>query len=123
MTGIDPTRLSRILTSLSKPAQGNAKASSAAPAGSAARPDPKAPAVLRARLRSRLRALRQSQEDFNARAPIVTVQEILRWEFGENVVTHSEFERVAEKVAEAMLADENVAGAVYRVIEAMLAGA
>ncbi|MHA6194714.1 hypothetical protein ACX3YG_10125 [Pseudomonas wadenswilerensis] len=128
MNGIDPTRLSRILASLSKPAQGNANASRTAQTGASTssappRPGPKDPVVLRARLRSRLLALRNSEEDFTANAPVVTVQEILRWEFGEAVVAHSEFERVARKVAEALLADEKVGSAVYRVIETMLAGA
>ncbi|MNO99635.1 hypothetical protein D3C76_914090 [compost metagenome] len=78
------------------------------------------PLVLRARLRSRLSTLREGAGDFLESAPLVTVQEILRWEFGENVVAHPQFDQVAGKVAQALLADEKMEAAVYRVIETLL---
>lgn len=125
MSGIDPTRLSRLLAALGKPAaQGSSNArvasTSTLPHPATAKPGPRDPLVLRARLRNRLVALRESTEDFQNAAPLITVQEILRWEFGENVVAHAEFERVVGKVAQALLADEKTAGAVYRVIETLL---
>jgi|GEM_PF-2007221 len=126
MSAIDPTRLSRLLATLGRPAtQGSANARVAATGNptqpATPRPGPRDPQVLRARLRGRLLTLRESAEDFHVVAPLVTVQEILRWEFGENVVAHGEFERVVGKVAAALLADEKTAGAVYRVIDTLLA--
>lgn len=124
MSGIDPTRLSRLLATLGKPAtQGSSNARVAStgnqpqPAGT--KPGPRDPLVLRARLRNRLAALRENTKDFQDVAPLITVQEILRWEFGENVVVHAEFERVVGKVAQALLADEKTAGAIHRVIETL----
>lgn len=75
------------------------------------------PAVLKSRLQGRLRALKQSDADFSEAAPIVTVQEILRWEFGEDVFEHAEFERVASQVAEALLSSEPMRGTIQRLID------
>lgn len=126
MPGIDPTRLSRLLATLAKPAaqgSGNARAASTGPQTPPAttRPAPRDPMVLRARLRSRLAALRESAEDFQEVAPRVTVQEILRWEFGERVVEHAQFGQVADKVVAALLTDEKTADAIHRVIETLSA--
>lgn len=126
MSGIDRTSLSRLLATLGKPAAQGRSSTQVASTGSQhhpapAKPGTRNPLVLRARLRSRLTTLRESAGDFLEAAPLVTVQEILRWEFGENVVAHTQFEQVARKVAQALLADEKMEAAVYRVIETLLA--
>lgn len=125
MSTIDRTRLTRLLATLGKPATQGSSNTQVASAGSQhhpvpAKPGGRDPLVLRARLRSRLTTLLESAGDFQQAAPLVTVQEILRWEFGENVVAHPQFERVAGKVAQALLADEKMEAAVYRVIETLL---
>jgi len=126
MSGIDRTSLSRLLATLGKPPAQGSSSTQVASTGrqhhpAPAKPGARNPLVLRARLRSRLTILRESAGDFLEAAPLVTVQEILRWEFGENVVAHTQFEQVAGKVAQALLADEKMKAAVYRVIETLLA--
>lgn len=121
---IDPARLSRTLASLSKPkerahassAQGTQKATS-----NKTQKGQRSPAVLRARLQDRLAKLKQGPGNFHETAPIITVQEILRWEFGESILEHAEFERVAKKVAETMLEDKQLQGAVFRIIDELIA--
>lgn len=121
MTQIDAARLSRALASLSKPKE---RADSTSDTSEVSAPRPRGqtnkvrePAVLKSRLQGRLRALKQSDADFSEAAPIVTVQEILRWEFGEQVFEHAEFERVASQVAEALLSSEPMRGSIQRLID------
>lgn len=125
MSGIDPTRLSRLLATLGKPAaQGSGsnqvKATGAPAATPLAKSTARDPEQLRARLRKRLADLWQGSEDFHALAPTITIQEILRWEFGENVVNHGEFGRVVDKVVAALLDNEETGAALHRVIETLL---
>lgn len=123
MPQIDPARLSRVLASLSKP-KGRVDSSSAqgtkGSTSDKAQKGQRSPAVLRARLQNRLAKLKQGPGSFHETAPIVTVQEILRWEFGEGILEHAEFERVAKKVAETMLEDKQLEGAIFRIVEELL---
>jgi hypothetical protein len=61
--------------------------------------------ALRSRLRARLGRLRRESPDFRALAPEVTVREILTWEFGETIVSHRDFNRVASEIAIAIQPD------------------
>lgn len=122
MPQIDPARLSRVLASLSKSKE-RVHSSSAQVTKDASsdrtQKGQRSPAVLRARLQDRLSKLKQAPGNFHEAAPIVTVQEILRWEFGESILEHAEFERVAQKVAETMLEDKQLKGAILRIIDEM----
>lgn len=124
MPQIDPARLSRVLASLSKPKE-RVNSSSARETKEAisdkAQKGQRSLTVLRARLQDRLTKLKRDPGTFHETAPIVTVQEILRWEFGESVLEHAEFERVAKKVAEAMLQDNQLQDAVFRIIDELIA--
>lgn len=53
---------------------------------------------------------------FAEAAPIITVQEILRWEFGDGILDHTDFNEVTKKVATTMLADIQLQGAIDRII-------
>ena len=123
MTQIDPARLARVLNSLIKPKEtaGSAGAGKASAASTpATRGASRDPAVLKARLRTRLEALKSDDTDFGTTAPQVAVQEILRWEFGEDALEHAEFERVAAQVTESLLAHERLGPAMRRMIEGFL---
>jgi hypothetical protein len=123
MPQIDPARLSRVIASLSKPkervnsssAQGSKETTS-----DKAQKGQRSPVVLRTRLQDRLVKLKQGSASFHETAPIVTIQEILRWEFGESILEHAEFERVAKKVAETMLEDKQLQSAIFRIIDEMV---
>lgn len=123
MPQIDPARLSRVLASLSKPKE-RVHSSSAQHTKEATsdrtHKGQRSPAVLRARLQDRLSKLKQGPGDFSETAPIITIQEILRWEFGESILEHAEFERVAKKVAETMLEDKQLQSAIFRIIDEMV---
>jgi len=123
MSRIDPARLSRILASLAKP-KGQVSESSQSSAElptAAARQSRKSTSVLRANLRQRLLKLRSSHEDFQVAAPIVAVQEILRWEFGGEIVEHAEFDRVIDAITQTMLADDKTKATLSRLIETLSA--
>ena len=124
MPQIDPARLSRVLASLSKPKE-RINTSSTQDTKQAAsertQKGQRSPAILRARLQDRLSKLKQGPGNFHETAPIITIQEILRWEFGESILEHAEFERVAKKVAETMLEDKQLQSAIFRIIEEMVA--
>lgn len=120
MTQIDPTRISRVLASLTKPKErtdANAELSGAA-VGSQRTQNTKVrePAALKARLQQRLKLLRNSDADFQEAAPTVAVQEILLWEFGDDIVKHAEFERVAHQVTLSLLDNEPLKAAIQNLI-------
>lgn len=76
--------------------------------------------ALRARLRERLTNLKMVSGDFHEAAPIIAVQEILLWEFGERILERSEFESVSKKIAQTMLEDKQLASAIARVIQTLV---
>lgn len=118
MARIDPARLSRILASLAKPGarvdasnkQGTTNSSGKI------RNSRKDPAVLRANLKERLARLRTRPGEFDSAAPIILVQEILLWEFGQDIVEHASFEKAVNAIADAMLADSNAEAAISRLL-------
>lgn len=123
MPQIDPARLSRVLASLSKPKERVNSSSAQGSKGTTsdkAQKGQRSPVVLRTRLQDRLVKLKQGSGSFHETAPIVTIQEILRWEFGESILEHAEFERVAKKVAESMLEDKQLQSAIFRIIDEMV---
>jgi|GEM_PF-5610420 len=42
-------------------------------------------------IKHRLSKLKKSDTDFQAKATVVTIQEILLWEFGEDIINHPDF--------------------------------
>lgn len=110
---IDPSRLSRLLLALQKPeaARSNesdrAKQTTTQTRGShTTTRDIK---VLRKEIQSRLKALDKMSEDYDSAAASITIQEILRWEFGSDILDHSEFNRISSSIAQTLLADEKMA--------------
>jgi len=123
MTQIDAARLSRVLASLTKPKE---RTDSAAHTGAATTSSLRGktsalrdPAILKSRISERLKALKKNSPGFAEAAPIVTVQEILRWEFGEETFQHPDFERIAGQVAFVLMHDESLKSAVENVIRTM----
>lgn len=120
MPNIDPTRLSRIIASLSKPSE---RVDSSAAKGTEKKPSEHArkgersSTVLQSRLRERLANLNKVSGNFHEEAPIVAVQEILLWEFGEEILERAEFGSVAKKVAETMLENKQLESAITRIID------
>jgi hypothetical protein len=117
MSRIEPSRLSQILHSLVAP-QNKAEANkrndlSEAKPGKARRDI----SVLRSTLKSRLRGLRQTSADFDSAAPIVLVQEILRWEFGSEIADHNAFEKATAAISEALKSAPEAQGSLKRLID------
>lgn len=119
MTQIDVARLSRTLVSLAQSSPAKPKAQATAQAGTAStrgiasiRHDP---AILKSRLGERLRTLKK-HNNFATAAPIITIQEVLRWEFGETIFQHPDFERIAGQVASALMTDKALKDAMESVI-------
>ena len=79
MSKIDSTRLSQVLAALAKPKERVTSTSTNNAPSAKAKKGVKDLDVLRTRLQSRLQGLKKKAEDFHAAAPVVTVQEILRW--------------------------------------------
>ena len=64
----------------------------------------------------RLNSLNQHAEGFRDAAPVVTVQEILCWEFGDGILEHGEFKHIAQKVTETMMGDPKVEKAIHAIV-------
>lgn len=118
MTQIDPARISRLFRTLSASAgsQSNNVGSSKSEI------DPKStvlrsPALLQASIKIRLVGL--SQEELRTAGPVITIQEVLRWEFGDEVLNNADFSAVTEKVVNVMLADERLAPALRRLVSSL----
>ena len=75
--------------------------------------------VLRQRLRQRLQRLSQEDIDFSAVAPEVTIKEVLIWEFGDQVMSHPEFNLLAAKVTRTMQGNEKIAFQLQKLIRDM----
>lgn len=117
---IDPARLSRLLLSLTQrperaggqsPATGKTTAAKAAPIKT--RRDP---AQLRMRLRQRLGELKRQPAQFVESAPVITIQEILCWEFGQEILEHPDFPRIAHAVTNSLLDDQRLALSMQQLI-------
>lgn len=115
MTRIDPLRIAQIFRSLATESREQVQQNpSEAHHKSLAPYSDKEPKrhdkeVLRQRLRQRLQRLSQEDIDFSKVAPDVTIKEVLIWEFGEEIMSHPEFNLLASKVTRAMQDHEKVA--------------
>lgn len=120
MSKIDSTRLSHVLAALAKPKDKVRSSTVSSPATIKANAGIKDLEALRERLQSRLQDLKKNSEAFQDVAPEITVQEILRWEFGESILEHPEFGSISKKVAQTMLEDQAIGTAIYSIIDEMV---
>lgn len=119
MSKIDPTRLSQVLASLAKPGERvTPGANTPASPGKSQKPGNRLD-VLRTRLGSRLKGLQQT-EGFREAAPVVTIQEILCWEFGDGILEHHEFKHIAQKIAQTMMADPGLEKTIHGIVDQAL---
>ncbi|WP_438867420.1 hypothetical protein [Pseudomonas sp. L1(2025)] len=120
MSKIDPTRLSYVLAALAKPKERVTSSASNPASPSKNQKSGKNMETLRTRLHSRLNSLNQHAEGFRDAAPVVTVQEILCWEFGDGILEHGEFKHIAQKVTETMMGDPKVEKAMHAIVDQAL---
>lgn len=104
MTTIDPARLVSILQALSfknipnKQGVLNRGKSTGAPVSLVIeKKNYRDKEQLKRNLRERLKRLK-SQPDFIEKAPEVVIKEILLWEFGENFISHPEFNFISKNI-------------------------
>ncbi|WP_145130993.1 MULTISPECIES: hypothetical protein [unclassified Pseudomonas] len=120
MSRIDQTRLSLVLAALAKPkdrvTSSTANSASAVKNGKGS----KDLEALRIRLQNRLQDLKRNTTDFHEAATVITVQEILRWEFGENILEHPEFGNISKKVAETMLENQELERTLHAIVDRMV---
>ncbi|MBX8495394.1 hypothetical protein [Pseudomonas cichorii] len=120
MSKIDSTRLPQVLAALAKPKDKVVSRAANNPAEIKPKKGVTDLEVLREHLQSRLQYLKKNTDTFHSAAPIITIQEILRWEFGERILEHPEFENISKKVAQTMLEDQESEKAIYAVIYGMV---
>lgn len=120
MSRIDPLRLSRVLSSLARPKGERVSGHGAVTQGTAQKGELRNITQLRSSIGQRLRKIRD-HDDFNSLAPVITVQEILCWEFGASVLEHTEFERVMQAVVSEMLSDEHTESIFRKIISNLCA--
>lgn len=120
MSKIDSVRLSNVLAALAKPKEQVKSSSTARATPSKTAKQSQDVKVLRARLKNRLGSLKLGSEEFQQVASVITVQEILRWEFGDRILEHAEFDFVVNQVTADMLGNEKLRSAISKVIEALV---
>lgn len=120
MSKIDSSRLSQVLAALAKPKERVTSSTTSNANVAKVKKGEKDLEVLRVHLQSRLRDLKKNTEDFREASPVITVQEILRWEFGESILEHPEFGNISKKVAETMLENQELEKAIYGIVDRML---
>lgn len=106
MTSIDPTRLTEIFKTLA--ASRSQRVSRKLSAESNDTPIKETSShggqrdknKLREQLKSRLTKLKQESTSFEDEAPLVTINEVLLWEFGDNILDHPDFKYIAETVCD-----------------------
>jgi hypothetical protein len=108
MSDIDPTRLSAIFRTLSskdlmKTNEGGNRANkSEIPNRSVTvqKTTVKDKDDLKKSIKQRILKLKTSDENFSAKIPIITIQEILLWEFGEDIINHPDFNHLSLSITE-----------------------
>ncbi|MCP2020400.1 UNVERIFIED_ORG: hypothetical protein J2Y76_001315 [Pseudomonas reinekei] len=120
MNRIDSTRLSKVLAALAKPKDRVTSSTASSPTAVNVKKGAKDLEVLRAHLQSRLQDLKKNTENFHEMAPVITVQEILRWEFGDSILEHPEFGNISKKVAATMLENQQLEKAIYGIVDRMV---
>jgi hypothetical protein len=122
MSKIDSVRLSNVLAALAKPKERVSSSANASTAPSKTAKQGRDVNVLRTRLQNRLRSLESGTEEFKQAAPIITVQEILRWEFGDRILERADFDFVAKRVTADMLGNEKLNSSIFKVIATLVSG-
>lgn len=107
MQNIDPTRLSAIFKSLatresvieskSETKQGE-PAIHSGPSLAIKKVAARDSDLLKQNLRSKLRKLKAQNTDFETKAPLIAIREILLWEFGEDILNHPDFNHFTQVV-------------------------
>ncbi|QXH87735.1 hypothetical protein HU773_018960 [Pseudomonas shahriarae] len=122
MSKIDPTQLSRVVAALARSKERVTSSANSQATPSKSQTAGKSLEVLSTRLHGRLKALKSDVEGFRDAAPVVTIQEILCWKFGEGISEHSEFKQIAQKVAETMMDDPQLGKTIRAIIDEALLG-
>lgn len=109
MAGIDPTKLYAIFRALSTGiSEGNksgkrdstkAAEKSAVRSLTIGKSAQRDKDVLRESIKRRLTEIK-SDENYKAKAPVLAIQEILLWEFGEDIINHPSFKQLSTSVAQ-----------------------
>jgi hypothetical protein len=119
---IDSVRLSNVLAALAKPKEQVRSSSAASTTPSKTAKQGRDVNVLRTRLQNRLRSLKPDVEEYQQAASIITVQEVLRWEFGDRILEHADFDFVVKRVTADMLGNEKLRSSISKVITALVSG-
>lgn len=100
MTRIDSTRLSELFRTLGTNKRVSPEESQTPQ--KAINKDKLAPKrdknVLKAHLSRRLKALKENSDRFEQEAPLVAIQEIMIWEFGDQFLNHPEFKHITQSI-------------------------
>ncbi len=78
------------------------------------------PQELKSRLREKLQRLSQESSDFTRIAPRVTVNEILLWEFGDDVLNHPEFKRIVQSLVDTIEARDDLSNHMTKLVDSLL---
>lgn len=109
MTNIDPSRLTAIFRALSatetyksQSAEGNLdkKKTSLSKSISIEDGSKRNKEKLKQALSLRLKILKKEDPEFQKKAPLVAIKEILLWEFGEELINHPDFNYISQIVTE-----------------------
>ncbi len=60
------------------------------------------PDVLKMRMANKLRTLKRGSAHFIEEAPLVTIQEIMTWEFGDQFLNHPDFKHITQSIVTAI---------------------
>lgn len=109
MTNIDPSRLTAIFRALSstetyksQSAESNPekKKTSASKSISIEEKPKRDKEALKEILSIRLKKLKKEDPEFQKKAPLIAIKEILLWEFGEDLINHPDFNYISQVVTE-----------------------
>lgn len=115
MTNIDPTRLTAIFRALSATETNKSQSTESNPEKKKAsatksisiEEKPKRDKEnLKKALSIRLKKLKKEDAEFHKKAPLVTIKEILLWEFGEELINHPDFNYISQIIVEQVHTNE-----------------
>lgn len=116
---IDPSRLSKLLLALN-PRTEDSRKTSPGTKNFSSRAESRDIKVLKKRLQSRLKTLSADAENYESVVSTIAIQEILMWEFGQDILDHPEFHRILTSITATILQDKKTAASMKKLIMDLL---
>ncbi len=75
---------------------------------------------LKSKLADTLKSVKETSDTFDEEAPLIAIQEVILWEFGEESINDPDFRQVTESITDSIMADPNLKAQMSNLINSLL---